>query len=176
MSIQEGPSIMGYFKRPVRRSAARAQRLELLDGARNIEIGAWQPCERLPAPARDTFLRFVVERPRGGGNVGLFRISECIEDSPELPASARSQMRAAFRWFNTNLSAPRRLPKAAICWFRADAQDSLERIRTLIEIYRLLGYPVSMQATRSPGRVVYRDEYQVAAVPHRDRRVTSSAM
>jgi hypothetical protein len=108
--------------------------------------------------------------------MGLFRISECIEDSPDLPAAARSQMRAAFHWFNANLPAPRRLPKTAICWFRADAKQSLRQIRTLIEIYRLLGYPVWMQATRSPGRVVYRDEYQVAAVPHRDRRVTSSAM
>jgi hypothetical protein len=33
-----------------------------------------------------------------------------------------------------------------------------------------------MQATRNPGRVVYRDEYQVAAVAYPDRRVTSGAV
>ena len=39
----------------------------------------------------------------------------------------------------------------------------------------MLGYPVWMQATRNPGRVVYQDDYQVAAVPYADRRTTASA-
>ena len=79
-------------------------------------------------------------------------------------------------WFNANLPVPRRLPKNAICWLRADAGESLDRLRTLIEVYRLMGHPVWTQATATPGRVVYRDDFQVAAVPYPDRRTTSTAM
>jgi hypothetical protein len=68
------------------------------------------------------------------------------------------------------------LPRTAVCWFRADAAESLKRLRTIIEIYRLAGFCVWMQASTAPGRIVYRDDYQVAAVPYRDRRTTSSKL
>ncbi len=165
---------MGYFKRPVRRSVARRTKHAFLEPARDILAADWQQCDPSVRPAADSFLRFVVELP-SIGKVGLFRSSESIEKDEDLPAATRSELRAVFRWFNANLPVPRRLPKSAICWFRADANDSIERLRALVEVYRLAGHPVWMQASRNPGRVVYRDEYQVAAVPYADRRTTSSA-
>ena len=166
---------MGYFKRPVRRRAARRSKLAFLEPARNISLADWQQCDPSVPPAADSFLRFVVELPRIG-KVGPFRSIEAIENADDPPAATRSELRAIFRWFNANLPAPRRLPKNAICWFRADATESLQRLRALIEIYRLAGHPVWMQATPNPGRVVYRDEFQVAAVPYPDHRTTSSKM
>ena len=166
---------MGYFKRAVRRGASRRSKLAFLEPAREILAADWQQCDPSVPPAADSFLRFVVELP-SIGKVGLFRSSKSIENAEDLPAATRSELRAVFRWFNTNLPVPGRLPRSAICWFRTDADESLERLRSVVEIYRLAGYPVWMQATRNPGRVVYRDEYQVAAVPYPDRRTTSSAM
>jgi hypothetical protein len=115
---------MGYFKRPVRRDAARRNKLAFLEPAREIRIADWQKCDPSVLPAAESFLRFVVELP-SIGKVGLFRASESIENADDLPSATRSELRAAFRWFNANLPVPRRLPSSAICWFRADADESL---------------------------------------------------
>ena len=164
---------MGYFKCPIRRGRGRREKRALLEPARDIG-GRWRRCERLKAPPRDVFLRFLVDLPEVG-KVGLFRCSESLEESADLPAAARSQLRAVFRWFNDNLPAPRRLPRTAVCWFRADARRPLEKLQTLVELYRFMGHPVWMQATRHPGRIIYRDVFQVAAIAYPDRRVTSGA-
>jgi hypothetical protein len=163
---------MGYFKRPIRRGPARLKRLAFLNPTRGVRAADWRQCDPAIPPQAGSFLRFVVERPRVG-KVGLFRWSRSVDGAADVPAAAQSVLRATFRWFNANLPVPRRLPRNAICWFRADANESLARLRTLVEIYRLVGYPVWVQATRNPGRVVYRDEYQVAAVPYPDRRTTA---
>ena len=68
------------------------------------------------------------------------------------------------------------MPRNAICWIRSDAAESLKRLRMLVELYRLAGYPVWMQTSQNPGRVVYRDEYQIAAVPYVDQPSTISTM
>ena len=166
---------MGYFNRPIRRSVAREAWCELIEGTRGVSSGDWQRCGPSITPPADSFLRFVVERPRTG-TVGLFRSCDLIGPSAELPAAVRSQVRTAFRWFNSNVPVPQRLPRNAACWFKADAGASLNRLRTLIEAYRMAGHTVYMQATLSPGRVVYRDRYQVAAIPYRDHRMTSNAL
>jgi hypothetical protein len=166
---------MGYFKRPIRRGAARREWLALIGPSRDVPGAGWRRWTPSVPPAADQFLRFVVE-DAGAARLGLFRSSDLLDGAEELPAAARSQMRATFRWFNANLAAPRRLPRNAVCWFRADATEALARLRTLIEIYRLAGRTVWMRATLNPGRVVYRDEHQVAAVPYGDRRTTVSVV
>jgi hypothetical protein len=94
--------------------------------------------------------------------IGLFRSSETVEEDDALSAAAFSELRSIFDWFNQNLAAPRRLSQSAICWFRADADEFIFRMRNLVELYRLTNHPVLMQATGNPGRVVYRDAYQIA--------------
>jgi hypothetical protein len=165
---------MGYFKRKLHRQTARLERLAFFEPAREICAKDWRHCDLTSEPAA-AFLRFVVDHP-ADGRIGLFKSSDLVEEAEDLPASARSVLRELFRWFNANLPVPRRLPRNAVCWFRSDATSSLERLRKLIEVYRLMGVQVWMRATQTPGRVVYRDAYQVAAVPYRDRRVTSSVM
>jgi hypothetical protein len=125
-------------------------------------------------PAAKTYLRFATDHP-DGGRIGLFRSIELLEDDSEFPPEARPRLRSLLRWFNANLTVPRHLPQQAFCWFRSDAGESLQKIRILAKLYRRVGRSVWMQATRDPGRVVYRDAHQVAAVPHRDRHINSSA-
>lgn len=166
---------MGYFKRPVRRGAARLIKNAFFEPAREICVEQWKPCEPDHFTVTDSFHRFVVEHSRVG-KMGLFRSSDLLQQAEELSDRARSELRAVFRWFNTNLPAPHRLPRGAVCWFRSDASESLDRLRTLIEVYRLAGHQVLMQTTRLPGRIVYRDDYQVAAIPFADRHAISSAV
>jgi hypothetical protein len=106
--------------------------------------------------------------------VGLFRADAYPGRAGLLPDAARSRLRSVLRWFNRNMSVPPRLPRNAVCWLRADAAGCVDRLRELVELYRLTGHPVLMQSTFVPGRVVYRDEHQVAAVPYACRRVTTS--
>jgi hypothetical protein len=163
---------MGYFKRPIRRGRARQARLANLEPARDISIANWAPCDLIKGTESVRFLRFAIDHP-GIGKVGLFRSADVLEEDCDFTPAVNSQLRSILNWFNENLPAPDHLPKRAVCWFRSDATESLRRIRDLVELYRQADRFVWMQVARNPGRVVYRDAYQVAAVPYRDRRTTA---
>jgi hypothetical protein len=166
---------MGYFKQPLRRGDARLAKRSANDLAHNVDFGPWRRCGPSFRVSTDQFLRFVVERSRDR-TVGVFRSSCLLDAGCDFPPAARSAARELFRWFRRNLPVPRRLPMTAVCWFRADASEQLGRVRELVEVYRCIGATVLMQATATPGRIVYRDEHQVAAVPYRDRRTSVTAV
>jgi hypothetical protein len=165
---------MGFFKRPICRGRARAQKRTFVDAARGVDPALWTSAGGVLGASADSYLRFAV-RPTSGEMIGLFQSCALIEQDPEVPRAALSQAREAFQWFNRHLAVPRRLPTSAVCWFRADAADCVDRVRTLVEVYRLAGHTVWMLGCRSPGRVVYRDAFQVAAIPHRGRRPVPTA-
>jgi hypothetical protein len=167
---------MGYLKRPVRRKTARAEKLAHWDAARGIDPSDWKPCDDLRHIQFNTFLRFIVHDTEHDGWIGLFQGSWQLEPERDdsLPDSVRSRLRTVLRWFNSNLTVPKRVPPRAVFWFRSDAKACIESLRELIEIFRVAGHDVLMQATREPGRIVYQDEHQIATVRHASSRVTSS--
>ena len=71
-------------------------------------------------------------------------------------------------WFEENLPNPpfydddkRKLP---ITWFKtATAGFMLEKLRPLMDIMEKYAQPCNMVFTNFPGRIVYEDEWQVAA-------------
>lgn len=65
--------------------------------------------------------------------------------------------------------------KQAICWFRSDAKAHLEKMREIAEVYRVAGYQVWMHATTVPGKILYEDNIQIAAIPKKETRWTVSA-
>ena len=159
---------MGYFKRPVRRRTARDAASAFRERSRDVVADARRWRRRDPA-----FVRFVIETPDRGA-VGLFQTSDLIEDDDALPPAARSALANAYRWYNENLPMPPRQRPEAVFWFRGDAREPIARLRTIVECHRLAGRPIVMLATRAPGRIVYRDAVQVAAVPYGDQRRTAS--
>lgn len=159
---------MGYLKKPIRRSAARQSKESFLAATRGVAPAEWTREFDLRPGASDTFLRFVVGDP-SNESVGPFQSSNLLADDVALPVPLRSRCRAVFRWFNIHVACPGRLPRRAVCWFRADARDCIKRVHELIELYRLGGHAVWMLSTTKPGRIVYQDEHQVAAVPFADR-------
>ncbi len=52
-----------------------------------------------------------------------------------------------------------------IFWFRADAEECLARIWNMIAIFNEEGLYVEHRTTLRPGHIVFRDEYQIAAIP-----------
>jgi hypothetical protein len=157
---------MGYFKQPLRRRKAAQAKRELLDAGH--DVGVWSSVERDFRTSRDQFIRFAIEYSNGT-RIGLFQSNLLIEDNNGIPDSMKSALRQSFDWFNRHMRVPRRLPRNAVCWFRASARSHVAQMRTLTEIYRAAGLTVVMQSTATPGRVVYQDEVQIAAVPYRDR-------
>src|SRR4051794_6425294 len=101
---------MGYFKRPIRRRAARAAADALREATRDVAPGDRRWRRRGP-----TFVRFVIDAP-GRGPVGLFQTSDLLDLDDAIPLPARSALYAAYRWFNANLPVPPRQPPEAVFW------------------------------------------------------------
>jgi hypothetical protein len=130
--------------------------------------------ETIPVPVPDGFFRFEVVWYSGGRKraLGVFRSAGYAEQEGEEHAGDERALRAVLRWFDRNLRAPRRLRRvAAIFWFRPHVAGETEIWARIVELARLLcryGYYVEVARTTRPGKIVYHDETQIAAVPFRE--------
>lgn len=74
-------------------------------------------------------------------------------------------------WLKLNLKSPKVLDKdengRAICWFKTSAHDPLAHIWPIKAMLQEFGYHIDVLKTRDPGRIVYEDDWQVAAKPRR---------
>lgn len=160
---------MGYLRQPIRRKKARAEKFAHLNAAREINPSDWVTADLSRHPARGTILRFIVFDQEWGWT-GVFQGRWMIRESSELPDSVQSCYRSNRDWFNRHLHSPRNVNPKWIFWFRAEAAECIDRIREMIEIYRVAGHEVRMQATRDPGYILYQDEHQIAAIPQKEPR------
>lgn len=87
-----------------------------------------------------------------------------------LPSEFQQQLRDSLRWFDKNLHAPRRVNQRAIFWFSADSQDLIRRMWNLASLLREGGHLVERYKCRRPGKIVYEDHHQIAAIPFSDVR------
>ena len=113
---------------------------------------------------RSRYVRFVV-----GDDGGVITTAGELVDLGRLDGYARDRLRMLFTWFNRALPIPpfRRSgwSERARCWFRAKAVWMLRRAWDIALILREHGRPVRVLHREAPGRVLYRDSYQVVAVP-----------
>ena len=81
-----------------------------------------------------------------------------------------------YNWFKKNLSVPHvqssssnhyAKPKA-ISWFKDSAKDHIEKMRQYAQILESHDYPIKQLLTDRPGKVLYEDEFQIAAIPFGD--------
>ncbi len=116
-----------------------------------------------------TYLRFQTRLrcSATGRPLGIFHAAGRVEEWPDLPDATRDWLRSTLKWFNENLTFPRLDGEwRPVFWFRDDAQSVVARAWELIAILRDEGVGVCMRLTRQPGRIVYEDKYQIAAVPN----------
>jgi len=75
---------------------------------------------------------------------------------------------ATFKWLNNNLPVPpypKKHDPNAISWFIEDKSTILIRtLRPLIKMLRSNGLMVRTLRTNRPGRIIYKDDYQVVAI------------
>jgi hypothetical protein len=115
------------------------------------------------------FIRFQTDlrSPNHGFRLGLFHATAALEQHFDLPEYAHELLRESLDWFNRNLTAPR-LPSwhgRCLFWFRTDADELLERMWPLVALLNQEGLFVHQCTTSRPGKIVYADQHQIAAVP-----------
>ncbi|WP_341713242.1 hypothetical protein [Erythrobacter sp.] len=84
-------------------------------------------------------------------------------------------LRRELDWFNDRLPVPKRFAvrakgrwwKDGVCWFRDDAREMLAHMQALVSLIEDCGVPVTRSWTRDPGQLLYRDRWQVVAMPER---------
>jgi hypothetical protein len=122
------------------------------------------------------YVRFVGPwRGRRGSNLGMFRGASWVADDSRVHEALRNAVHEQLDWFSANLPVPKRgafLVKSrgqwlsdGICWFLDDAREMIARAYALAALLGECDVPVTKVATRAPGQILYRDEYQIVARP-----------
>ncbi len=116
-----------------------------------------------------TYIRFQtsVLCPRAKLPLGVFHATGVLEDEGKIEDYFQDPLKESLQWFNKNLAVPRITTKDQRCvfWFCADRQDFVARLWELVAILKEHEVEVRRVRTSDPGIIVYRDEYQVAAIP-----------
>jgi hypothetical protein len=72
------------------------------------------------------------------------------------------------RWFNDNLGSPSQATLERF-WFRAEAEECIEKARELAKLVSRTGIPIVERRTRRvPGKVRWEDSHQAAVFTYRD--------
>ncbi len=71
-------------------------------------------------------------------------------------------------WFRKHLKRPKGIKShpAAILWFKDAATEHISRMRALCALLDHKDIGIAYFETMKPGRIVYEDEHQVAAIPY----------
>jgi hypothetical protein len=99
--------------------------------------------------------------------LGIFWSAAAVEERADLPEWTREWLNNHSDWFGAHLPIPRRdsIDGRAIFWFRPQSKIVRE-VWHLVAILREEGVPVSLRRTNLPGRIIYDDDVQVAAIPY----------
>jgi hypothetical protein len=86
-----------------------------------------------------------------------------------LDGHARDRIHILCRWLNERLPCPpfrrSRWSERAVCWFRSDAFWMIRRTWAIALVLRQQGQAVRVLRSDWPGRILYRDTFQVVAEP-----------
>jgi hypothetical protein len=120
--------------------------------------------------AMPSYIRFETQRQCAHfkRRLGVFRTAGQVE-ATDLPEATAEWLRETLKWFHHNLIIPSgdSVDRRGIFWFRGEARDVIERMWDLVVILHDEGVHVDIRHTKYPGRIVYRDDQQVAAIPDR---------
>lgn len=119
------------------------------------------------------YLRFVVgsDDENAYWLTGVFTEAHLLRDAGHLYRHEVEWLEAMFDWFNEHLPCPPFSSKIrsgewtreAVSWFRDDAGEPLKRIWDIIALLEENGVLVRLVRTDEPGKIVYRDRYQIVA-------------
>lgn len=130
------------------------------------------------------YLRFIAPAAPGRRLVTRSRVEPGLfgpagdlwwSDTPLSPTLVA--MRRELDWFNQHLPVPTRLGVRArrvrwndgVCWFRDSAREMLRHAHVLASLIEDCGIRIDRICARDPGQILYRDDWQVVAMPERYR-------
>ena len=164
---------MGYFRRPIRRLRCANEVAEAVARQSRADLARWlmAPADPPRPSDRTTYLRFAVGRVHeiSRQQLGVFQAAYQLRNASGHGSDVGRMLRPLFGWFGDNLRAPK-VTSRAVFWFKADAAPCIRRIWQMIHVLTSHDNVVWMMRCEEPGQIVYEDDFQVAAVPHRDRK------
>ncbi len=77
-------------------------------------------------------------------------------------------------WFNKNLPNPacftlpiaQTISKHAISWFSVDAIGFVGRTLCIVKLFEKYGISMNKLESNDPGKIIYKDEYQIVVIPY----------
>ncbi len=119
------------------------------------------------------YLRFVVgsDSENASWLTGVFTEARLLLDDGRLYRHEAEWLAGTFAWFNEHLPCPPFSSKIrsgewtpeAVSWFRDDAGEPLKRIWDIVALLEEHDVKVRIVRTDRPGKIVYRDRFQVVA-------------
>ena len=125
------------------------------------------------------FIRFVTLKidEDSHQSQGLFQAAYSLLNAGDLNAGEREEVQMLIDWFKDNLPYPDQpdVEGRAVFWYLDSAHTHIKKMWNLANILRSHNCAVEIQKCRYLGNIVYQDEHQVAAYPHRrDAGVTTN--
>lgn len=128
------------------------------------------------------FFRFVHPKTieQTAARRGFFCVAYEAVVSPDIEQIVATEIQGHLAWFKSNLRVPPNFSRTnskgayqreftlGLSWFRADAQEMLDRAWDLTWLLREQGYVIDVIRSEKIGYVIYEDKFQVVAEPFQD--------
>jgi hypothetical protein len=102
---------------------------------------------------------------------GVFQAAIALRDEGQLEPYEEEWLEHELSWLRMHLPSPSCLREAgndrAICWFKPQAREPIARVRSMVAMLQAKGFSVDMLTRDSVGTIIYEDQWQVVAKPHR---------
>ncbi len=128
------------------------------------------------------FLRFASPRIDcdSGRETGIFQMAYRLKNSGGLKKKHMKELRALLEVFENELPVPEcykdrnvreSLNTKAICWLKSSSRELTQSMWLMAWFLRERGIALQMLRIRKPGRLLYEDRHQIAAIPPRRMRM-----
>lgn len=124
------------------------------------------------------YLRFVLSEVHQDSRKrkGILVAAHDLRDDKVLSAEEHKVLVSALKWFNSNLEVPDELKEPgterAISWFLGSANEPIAKMWDLVHILRNHDLHVQLIKAEHPGKIIYRDKWQVVAFPPRGKKLS----
>ena len=126
----------------------------------------------------EVYIRLVIEKndEDSGRKMGLFMAMQELRESNELYDYEEELVKKLHHWFDMYLEAPPIQASEsnyyntpmAISWFKSSATKHISKMREFGQILDTHSIYVTELRTERPGKILYEDNYQIAAIPFQD--------
>ena len=102
-----------------------------------------------------------------GRALGIFAAAARVEEKKAIQPWFEKPLKDTLGWFNKNLRVPKsdNIPWRCLFWFDCDSSEVIGYVWDLINCLEQHDVFVESRKCNDPGKIIYRDCHQVAAIP-----------